>query len=103
MGTRTGQARTAATSTATARGRAWGTASSLSRRHGIVAHMAAIRPYLALLGALILGVMTHTRARPVLAFVTVSQPATAKVTGVHGCKERPPPDGSRSNFDGFAE
>lgn len=68
-----------------------------------MAHMAAIRPYLALIVALILGVMTYTRARPVLAFVNVAQPATAKVTGVHGCKERPTLNGSQSNFDGFAE
>jgi hypothetical protein len=65
--------------------------------------MAAIRPYLALIVALILGVMTYTGVGPVLSFVNASQPATAKVTGVHSCKERPPPDGSRSNFDGFAE
>ncbi|HEY8209640.1 MAG TPA: DUF3592 domain-containing protein [Myxococcaceae bacterium] len=65
--------------------------------------MAAIRPYLALIVAIILGAMAYTKAQPVLAFGKVAKPATAKVTGVHSCKERPPPDGSRSNFDGFAE
>jgi hypothetical protein len=65
--------------------------------------MAAIRPYLALILALILGAMTYSKAGPVLAFVKVARPAQAKVTGVHSCKERPPSDGSRSNLDGFAE
>jgi Protein of unknown function (DUF3592) len=65
--------------------------------------MAAIRPYLALILALILGVMTYSAAKPVLAFVKVAKPAQAKVTGIHPCKERPPPDGSRSNLDGIAE
>jgi hypothetical protein len=64
--------------------------------------MAAIRPYLALIVALILGVMTYSAAKPVVAFVKVARPAQAKVTGVHPCKERPPA-GSRSNLDGIAE
>lgn len=65
--------------------------------------MAAIRPYLALIIALIFGVMTYSAAKPVLAFTKVAKPAQAKVTGVHPCKERPPADGSRSNLDGIAE
>jgi hypothetical protein len=65
--------------------------------------MAAIRPYLALILALILGFLTYRAAQPVLAFVKVAKPAPAKVTGIHSCKERPPPDGSRSNLDGIAE
>jgi len=65
--------------------------------------MAAIRPYLALILALILGMWTYSAARPVIAFVKVARSAQAKVTGIHPCKERPPPDGSRSNLDGIAE
>ena len=65
--------------------------------------MAAIRPYLALIIALILGFMTYSAAAPVLAFVKVARSAQAKVTGIHPCRERPPSDGSRSNLDGIAE
>jgi len=65
--------------------------------------MAAIRPYLALVIALILGFMTYSAAAPVLAFVKVARSAQAKVTGIHPCRERPPSDGSRSNLDGIAE
>lgn len=65
--------------------------------------MAAIRPYLAIILALILGAATYVSVKPVIAFVKVAQPAQAKVVGTHSCKERPPPDGSRSRLDGIAE
>jgi uncharacterized protein DUF3592 len=67
-----------------------------------VAHMAAIRPYVAILIALVLGAMTYSTARPVLAFLKVAQPTRAKVVGIHPCTERPPADGP-SRLDRFAE
>ena len=65
--------------------------------------MAAVRPYLALIFAVILGVATYVSVKPQLAFAKVARPAKAKVIGVHSCSERPPPDGSRSRLDGIAE
>ena len=63
--------------------------------------MAAVRPYIALLVALILGAMAFSNARPVLSFLKVAKPAQAKVVGIHACSDRSPLD--RSRWDGIAE
>ena len=65
--------------------------------------MAAIRPYLAILLAIILGAAAYISLKPTLAFTKVARPAEAKVIGIHPCQERGPPDGSRSRLDGIAE